>query len=269
MLLNEYINAVISEGSQYYTNNDITDYIANANKIILALQKDEILDHCNIEMSKLLHNKIKDVNLLEQFVLNDYIDLSVILKLHDVEGQNGERYYYNSDLLNPYMLHSDLIDDEPINEQWEKCDGEYKFKIIFDEEEYSNIGNEKHIDEEKHTDIKVCKEICKTCPFTKNAIKGYLGQDNNKDYCEDIMMMYEAEQPFVCHEHIHTDVTFDEIREKNIPLCRGYISMYRASAKIPRNPLLRELVNSIPIDEIKENKILKSWEFLNFHIGEK
>ena len=91
---------------------------------------------------------------------------------------------------------------------------------------------------------KICEKVCNECPFHKKALKGYLGQKNNSSYLEEIIEMWQQEKPFPCHQKIDKFSTFEEIKKQSIPLCRGYICMYKNSFKIPRDKELKKLADS-------------------------
>lgn len=110
----------------------------------------------------------------------------------------------------------------------------------------------------------VCQKICKECPFLKNSLKGYAGQENNISYLEEIIQMWILEKPFPCHLKIEKNYTFEEIKINKVPLCRGYISMYKNSFKVPRDKILNDLVNSISFDEAKN--YLSIFEFKSHHL---
>jgi|APHig6443718053_1056840.scaffolds.fasta_scaffold77217_1 hypothetical protein len=109
----------------------------------------------------------------------------------------------------------------------------------------------------------ICKNVCNECPFRKNALKGYFGQENNISYLDDILQMWIQEKPFPCHLKIKKYYIFDDIKLHKIPICRGYISMYKNSLKIPRDKNLRNLVDSITMEEAKQ--YLSIWEFKSHH----
>ncbi len=110
---------------------------------------------------------------------------------------------------------------------------------------------------------KICEKVCNECPFHKKALKGYLGQKNNSSYLEEIIEMWQQEKPFPCHQKIDKFSTFEEIKKQSIPLCRGYICMYKNSFKIPRDKELKKLVDSISSEEAKE--YLSIFEFKSYH----
>lgn len=113
--------------------------------------------------------------------------------------------------------------------------------------------------------MKCVDNMCKECPFKKDAIPGYFGQRDNEKYAEDVLAMFQGEKPFPCHELVDEETSFDAVVRGDIPLCKGYISMYAASLKQPRDLDLMGLVQEV--NKAEKGSVLKSWEFLKYHLG--
>lgn len=111
--------------------------------------------------------------------------------------------------------------------------------------------------------IEVCSTICKECPFSKSSLKGYFGQKDNRQYFEEIIEMWLQEKHYPCHLKIQKYYDFNDKKLYKIPLCRGYVAMYKNSFKVPRNVQLKELVDSFPPEEAKQ--YLSVFEFKSYH----
>ena len=143
-----------------------------------------------------------------------------------------ERDYSIDDI---YDLNLDFDTEDHIISYLNVLSGEYQLEDVIygDISQYEDILND-------HTDINMCKSLCGECPFSKNSMKGFLG-----DYeIEDFLKFQNAEILFPCHKTLsEEDLTIEEAELKiinnEIKLCRGFIESMVKSGKSPRNSYLK------------------------------
>jgi hypothetical protein len=103
---------------------------------------------------------------------------------------------------------------------------------------------------------------CVECPFSKQSLSGWLA-----DYTvEDLLMYMQFEVPFPCHMAMpNEDIPVTEIESKvlsgELPLCRGYMEMFKKSCKMPKKNWMSDILKTITLDKNSMN----SMEFYNHH----
>lgn len=108
----------------------------------------------------------------------------------------------------------------------------------------------------------MCSKPCKSCPWKKDSIQGYLGDNSPKTYSaglvSDVRLQCHSTHPWVNHEQ-------NKINASNI--CKGYLRSRVKSCKSSRQDVLLSQMES----EIKEsnedlsNYFMFAQEFEEYH----
>ncbi len=115
--------------------------------------------------------------------------------------------------------------------------------------------------------LTVCSKLCKECPFSKNAKRGWLGSHTLKG----VLIAQQEEELFSCHMARKEGMRSENIETGEIKICRGYIASatksgitfgqgYKNGSELKR---LQELI----IKEAQEDEdiILSRLEFAQHH----
>ena len=119
--------------------------------------------------------------------------------------------------------------------------------------------------------LRVCRTVCKECPFSKRSPKGWLGGLSAQETLD--AMQYET--LFSCHLHREEDTeqNLKNIENGTHPICRGFLISATKSCKLfGQNPetgkALFELQSNLIITEKDKEDTLTRWDFLNYHENE-
>ena len=97
--------------------------------------------------------------------------------------------------------------------------------------------------------MKVCKNICSECPFSKNSVPGWLGPYNSPQELHRLVMV--ADQPFPCHKKQDMTLEKGDIGTKRYPLCRGSLAYMKKNAKRHKIPEIQEKMDNLTDSDIK------------------
>jgi len=169
--------------------------------------------------------------------------------------------YYRGDLdeMTSYdivqLLEKELLDSE--------------FSFIREELEYTEhfIDFDFSIKESATTEGEMrqpCKNPCSTCPYTKNALKGYFGGNDPQEYADAI----HRDTIVACHSRTkHDEITQEAKSEGDITICTGHIVSQIKVCKNPQHPegkkahdFVRSFTN---LEELKDNAL--AFDFKAFH----
>lgn len=114
--------------------------------------------------------------------------------------------------------------------------------------------------------LKICKRICKECPFKKDSLQGWLGNHTTDSILEQINL----EMPFSCHMVREDNEKINNIKllEGEHGICRGYIATATVSAKrFGGNPIYGEQMKNLQDEIIQEDKeqVMNKWNFKKYH----
>ncbi len=115
--------------------------------------------------------------------------------------------------------------------------------------------------------LTVCKKICNECPFSKSAIKGWLGQHS----LQGILDAQLDEKLFSCHLQRKEGMTNTDIESGEIKICRGYlVSSSKSDITFGNNPETGgalEKLQQLVASENREDRdsILSRQEFERHH----
>ena len=111
-----------------------------------------------------------------------------------------------------------------------------------------------------------CREMCADCPFSNNAMRGFLGGYTKKDF----IGFKNSESLFPCHktmtqENQTTADCQDMILEGKMKLCKGYAEMLIKSCHMPKynEHLIKEL--EILKKRGVSNKSMDMFKFIKHH----
>ena len=103
----------------------------------------------------------------------------------------------------------------------------------------------------------MCKKICKECPFSINALPGWLGPHS----VQDIMIYKNTDYHFTCHMQRVDDI--NQNTSDSIDICKGYIVWATKSSHLFRDPELRKL--QLTVSQEDKDEVLGLQEFYNKH----
>ena len=111
---------------------------------------------------------------------------------------------------------------------------------------------------------KPCKNPCPTCPYTKNAIKGYFGGQNSDVYANAI----NQDTVIACHSRTkHDKMTSLPNSLDDVTICTGHIVSQIKSCKSSQHPdgkkAQEQLRNADNFEELKENAL--AFDFRTYH----
>lgn len=109
--------------------------------------------------------------------------------------------------------------------------------------------------------MKVRETVCGECPFRRGSAAGWLGANDPEAFAAAAL----AEQSVACHTMVNQTLQRPkwEQAEAEAPRCRGALTFQRNICKLPRDPEMRDLVNSVPAD--RENVFSTPKEFIEHH----
>lgn len=112
--------------------------------------------------------------------------------------------------------------------------------------------------------MKMCSKLCKECPFSKQALKGWLGPHT----VDEIHKMMSDEYPFTCHLARDSDTTLINVKKGQYPICRGFVASATKSAKLFGSDFefgvhLKQLQSQITQQD--KNQVMAIWEFKEYH----
>jgi len=119
--------------------------------------------------------------------------------------------------------------------------------------------------------VSVCPKMCKECPFSKNAMPGWLA-----DYTpQDIQNYMSHEAFFPCHmmmpegvDDMNQQQVQDAIAAGEMKFCRGYVESMIKSGKMPyKNKALVEAYNKVKAEGVSPNT-MNIFEFTKHHTRE-
>lgn len=106
-------------------------------------------------------------------------------------------------------------------------------------------------------------KMCKTCPFKKGSMKGWLGPHT----IEDIEIMLSIETDFPCHEEVdklpEEQVPSLEKASKHVNHCVGYLRYMNKTLKLSREAdkaQAQDRLKSIPDEEV-----IDAFKFREYH----
>jgi hypothetical protein len=104
------------------------------------------------------------------------------------------------------------------------------------------------------------KKMCKSCPWRKGSLKGYLGEDTPKDFWRTTLS--QSQMP--CHESVnYEDPNWrDSLDDETTPHCAGALQALKTSASIPRDAEHAEAVKAV---EVEPDHLDPFSEFLKHH----
>jgi len=101
---------------------------------------------------------------------------------------------------------------------------------------------------------------CNDCPFRKNSLPGWLGAWESPEQLFGFIITVEREFP--CHLTM-TDKDEKDKPESEMSYCRGAVMFMKKLGKLPRNPVLAKMVNSVNREEL--DNILDHTGFFTHH----
>lgn len=114
--------------------------------------------------------------------------------------------------------------------------------------------------------LTICAKICRECPFSKNAIRGYLDYHTP----EEILDAMNRDLPFSCHMQRGDDPekNMKELLAGKQKVCRGFVAAASKSCKrFGQHPYygkeMRKLQELIT-DQDKE-EVLTKWQWTEYH----
>ncbi len=114
--------------------------------------------------------------------------------------------------------------------------------------------------------MKICKAICKVCPFRKDSAQGYLGPHTT----QEILDAMQFDIPFVCHpKRLNSDEeTEAAIHTGEAPICRGYVASASKSSKMfGQHPVFGKQMRELQLEITEEDKkgVMNLWDFKKYH----
>jgi len=117
--------------------------------------------------------------------------------------------------------------------------------------------------------LTVCTKICKECPFSNAAPRGWLGSHT----LPDILAAQHAGKLFSCHLQRHDGMTNNDIKAGSVPICRGYlVSATKSGITLDKDPQNGLDLSQLQAQVMQENAedlstILSQQEFKEHHDG--
>lgn len=108
--------------------------------------------------------------------------------------------------------------------------------------------------------MKVCKNPCTECPFTKKSLRGWLADYESPENLHRLIM---SEIPFPCHMTQENDLSILEAMRDNEIRCKGALLYMKKACKMPRNKEVFEMIKSFTINDTED--ILSVPEFIKHH----
>lgn len=115
-------------------------------------------------------------------------------------------------------------------------------------------------------DIKVCKKLCGSCPFSNTSLKGFLA-----DYTIQGFANYQNNDiSFPCHKVMtNEDKSVEEVQDMfnkgELYLCRGYVESIIKSCIIPKkNQFLKDAIEQVKKEGLSD-KSMSINEFKKYH----
>ena len=115
--------------------------------------------------------------------------------------------------------------------------------------------------------LTVCSKLCKECPFSKNARRGWLGSHTLKG----VLIAQQEEELFSCHMARKEGMSSENIESGEIKICRGYVASATKSGitfgKSYKNGSELKRLQELIIEEALEDTdiILSRLEFAQHH----
>jgi len=102
------------------------------------------------------------------------------------------------------------------------------------------------------------KTFCQYCPFRRQSVAGYLGDSTPSAF----LWATQREQHMPCHIAIDYENPDWEDQLKAAAHCTGSLIFLKNSCTLPKDPVLREMVNQVETDN---NIFTWGQEFLEHH----
>jgi hypothetical protein len=116
--------------------------------------------------------------------------------------------------------------------------------------------------------LTICTKLCNECPFSVNALKGWLGPHT----IDAVIDTQDNEGLFSCHLARKENMTVDEIESGAVRMCRGYIaSSTKSGIEFGDNQKygkeLRRLQLQVIAEDLENNDIILSQSEFKEHHG--
>lgn len=110
--------------------------------------------------------------------------------------------------------------------------------------------------------MRVVSNVCRECPFKRDAAPGWLGAASFKPV-EFLAPHWANDVPLPCHLQIDWDSENSAETLREAHLCKGYLTMLANQHKLPRDTEQAELVNITMPD--RDNVFAHQLEFVKHH----